>query len=150
MGFVEKQTIYSLEFEDDFEGLVVKTTVPPMGVTLDLQNSFGALAQLIEKAEDDFTADDIKLASGEVTGMVDTFLENLVSWNVEGPDGAPVPADRDGLRKVSSRLGNHVIKTWFKFITGDVSGPKDELSSSGKRSLEGSLPMEPLSPSRAS
>ena len=150
MGFVEKQTVYSLEFEDDYAGLVVKVTVPSMGKSLDLQRAFGELASLVGIDEAALTADDIALAVGGERDLIEAFLEHLVGWNVEDAAGASIPATREGLGRVSSMLGKHVIKTWWEFVSGDVSGPKDKPSSSGKRSLEGSLPMEPLSPSRAS
>jgi len=149
MGFREKQTIYRLEFDGDFEGLVVKVTVPSMGKVLELERSVGEMAGLVGKDVEDLSSDDITLAVTSDQDIVATFLANLVDWNVEDAAGRAIPATADGLSEVSSTLGKHVIKTWWEFVN-DVPAPKERSSSSGKPPLEASLPMEPLSPSRAS
>lgn len=152
MGFQEKETVYRLEFEGDaFEGLVVKVTAPPLGVVLDIRGAMTQLAQdMIGKPEEDITTEDLAAATAAESGLLDAFTEHLVAWNVEDKAGAPIPADADGLRKVSSTLGSHIIRTWWEFVNGDVKGPLGDSSTSGEPSLVASLPMEPLSPSRAS
>lgn len=150
MGFRETQKVYRLEFEDDFEGLVVKVTVPAFGKVLELEQQVGGLAELVGKRAEDFSPEDVAAAVASSSDMVDAFLDNLVEWNVEDAAGAPIPATREGLARVSSTLGRHVLTTWWEFANGTVPDPKDQPSSGGSPSLEASLPMEPLSPSRAS
>lgn len=150
MGFREQQKIYRLEFDGDFEGLVVKVTVPAFGKITELEAQAGAVAAMIGKSADELDPEEIAAAIASSTDVVDAFLDNLVEWNVEDADGAPIPASREGLARVSSTLGRHVIKTWFEFVSGDLPDPKERPSSGGVTSLEASLPMEPLSPSRAS
>ena len=150
MGFREQPKVYRLEFEGDFEGLVVKVTVPMFGKVAELEAQVGGLAELVGKQADELTPDDVKAAIGSSKDMVDTFLDNLVEWNVEDAQGVPIPADREGLGRVSSTLGRHIITTWWEFVSGELPDPKEQPSSGGGRSLEASLPMEPLSPSLVS
>lgn len=149
MGFEEKRRVFRLEFDGDYEGLVVKITVPPMGTVMDLEAMVGDMVGVMGKQSDDISPEEMAVVLAGSTDITRVFLENLVEWNVER-DGVPVPADEAGLRQVSSTLGRHVVKTWWEFVGGDVPAPKDTPSNSGKPSLEASLPMEPLSPSRAS
>ena len=104
----------------------------------------------MHKRPQDITPEEVVDGVGTSTSMVDAFLEHLVEWNVEDADGAPIPATREGLARVSSRLGKHIITTWWDFVSGEIPAPLGAGSSSGEPSLVASLPMEPLSPSHTS
>lgn len=148
MGFREQRTVYVLKFDGRFEGLIVKATFPPMGVLDAVRTSMGEVAGLVGKDTKDFTAEEVASAIGSETLIIDAFLDNLVEWNVEEPEsGDPIPATREGLARVSSTLGQHVIKTWWEYVSGDVPDPLGQPSNSGRPYPEASLPMESLSPS---
>lgn len=150
MGFREKETVYALTFEGDYEGLIVKVTDATTGEQQKLERAAGDLAPLIGKRTEEISPAEISAAVASSTSMVDAFLVHLVEWNVEDAAGAPIPATPEGLTRVSSRLGRHIITTWWNFVSGEISAPLGAGSSSGEPSLVASLPMEPLSPSHTS
>jgi hypothetical protein len=151
VGFREKETVYALTFEGDFEGLVVKVTDATTGQQQEIERAAARLAPLMTKRPQDITPEEVADGVGTSAGMVDAFLEHLVEWNVEDPvSGEPIPATREGLARVSSRLGKHIITTWWDFVSGEIPAPLGAGSSSGEPSLVASLPMEPLSPSHTS
>jgi hypothetical protein len=150
VGFREKETVYALTFEGDYEGLIVKVTDATTGEQQAIERSAGQLAPLLTKRNDQIAPDEMTAALAASAGLTDAFLEHLVEWNVEDSAGVPIPATREGLARVSSKLGRHIIQTWWNFVSGELTAPLGAGSSSGEPSLEASLPMEPLSPSLTS
>lgn len=151
MGFREEETVYALTFEGKWEGLVVKVTDSSSGEQLEIERLTGDLVPLLGKKIEEMGPEELAAAIGSNATLIDAFLNHLVEWNVEdAKDGTPVPATREGFARVSSKLGRHVVKTWWEFVSGEISDPLDDGSSSGEPSLVASLPMEPLSPNHES
>lgn len=82
--------------------------------------------------------------------LMEMFATNLKGWNLEDDDGAPIPATFEGVMSNEFTFNTEVIVAWMEAVGGALSGPLGQPSSSGSPSLEASLPMEPLSESRAS
>jgi len=151
VGFREKDPTYVLTFEGDaYEGLIVKVSETPFGEQQKLESQNADLVPLIGKKPEEIKAEEFAAALEHSKGLVDAFLDHLVEWNIEDATGDPIPATREGMARVSTTLGRHVIKTWWEFVSGEISAPLGSGSSSGAPSLEASLPMEPLSPSHTS
>lgn len=124
MGYVRKQKIYRLVFENgDLAGFVARVK----------SCSFGAIID----AGTDLEANTALLA------------DCLVDWNLERADGSPVPCDLENLRAQDPPLINALIKA-FSDAVFSVNDPLAQSSPAGPPSVEASLPMEPLSASRAS
>ena len=82
--------------------------------------------------------------------LIEMLASNLKSWNLEDDDGAPVPATTEGVMSNEFTFNLDVIIAWMEAVGGALSGPLEQPSTSGSPALEASLPMEPLSESRAS
>ena len=75
---------------------------------------------------------------------------SLKDWNLEDEGGKPVPATIEGVMSNEFTFNLDVIVAWMEAVGGALSGPLGQPSISGSPALEASLPMEPLSESRAS
>lgn len=84
-----------------------------------------------------------------VDGLLELFARSLVSWNLEDEEGNPVPATLAGLLDQDNDWTQRVIMTWLEAV-GGAPGPLGQRSTGGETSLAASIPMEPLSASRAS
>ena len=141
MGYVRQKKIYKLTWDEstgDMAGLEVRMTGVSVGEMLD-----GIL--LSEKT--DRTAADVEKVFTE-------FAAALVSWNLmdevideSGVSTQPVPATLEGVRSCDFDFIVTINRRWGEAIAG-VPDPLPGPSGSGPQSLEGSLPMEPLSPSQ--
>lgn len=132
MGFKRTKRL-NLDFTGtELEGLEVECRPP----------SLGALAYAAEMQGRN-------LQAGEFKGLVELFAEGLVSWNYLDDDDTPVPANAEQMLKLDEEMALGIVDAWMTQVTA-VSGPLDESSSGGDRSVEASLPMEPLSENRAS
>lgn len=120
---MRKQKIYRLVFDDgDMAGFVVRVK----------STSFGRATE----------------AQG-IEAEVELLGECLVDWNLERTDGTPVPCDLENLRAQDPALIKTLLSAFSDALMG-VSDPLVQSSHVGQQSPEASLPMEPLSPSRAS
>jgi hypothetical protein len=138
MGFKRQSKEYRLHFEGtELDGLVVHVKSIPVGAILDL----AALAELANEV----TAEGLK----SFGLMLATLADAMVSWNLEDDDDQPVPATIEGIKTLQVGDAMLLIKAWMDAAAG-VSGPLDRPSTGGSPSPVVSLPMEPLSPSRAS
>lgn len=142
MGYRVKRDIYKLKFESaKYAGLEVRVYAPPMGVVIAMTALAGTdLTNLAAVTPD-------KLA--RVSEMFDAFLEALVDWNLEDDNGNPVPATAYGIKSQDSVFIQEIIHEWAA-ISERVDTPLDRLSPAGKLFPVESIPMEPLSPNRAS
>ena len=139
-GYVRKRRVYRLRFEDEeLEGLVVKVRSTSVGGLLEFM---GFLAM---GTDDEPTAEDV----AKVAALFEGFAEVLVEWNVEGEDGQPVPATLEGVRTQDADFVMDIMRVWFQAVT-QPPAPLPATSSAGGPSAVPPLPMEPLSPSRAS
>ena len=77
------------------------------------------------------------------------FVAALVDWNLEEPDGTPVPATLEGLRSLDIPFATALIRAWTAGTAG-LSPPLAQPSPSGQPSAEPSIPMEVLSSSPSS
>jgi hypothetical protein len=133
VGFKPKKKIYELKFEGDpdLDGLVVKLRGLNTGQTLG-----------IETAREDGSED-------AVNGMLRTYADRLVEWNIEGDNGETLPLTLDSILGLEPDLNNKVIRAWTDAING-VPAPLDSASPDGVPSLEASIPMDVPSESLAS
>lgn len=138
MGFKVQRTVYRLVFEDDLEGLVVSAYAPPLGFFEKAMK----MAPLVGKRADQLSPEEAALVMEFFGG----FAEYLVEWNLENDDDTPVSATADGLLSQDMGFVMRIVMAWLNAV-GEAGVPLPQPSSSGKPSLEGSLPMEPLSAS---
>lgn len=131
MGFVPKRKTYRLVFEGtEYDGLEVRMRTITTG--------------------DYLTVVRVREADEETPELVDDMLRllagSLVSWNLEGEDGTPVPATLDGVMAQEFSLVMAILNAWERAV-GGVPAPLDSASPSGGPSLEASIPMDTLSES---
>lgn len=131
MGYKRKPKVYRLEFTDpEFEGLVVRTRSLPLGEFMELSGADAATGEGTQK-------------------MMRAFARALVEWNLEDELGEPVKPSYDGIMAQDLDFITALITAWMDAIAS-VSPNLPRGSNSGGTSLEASLPMESLSPSRMS
>lgn len=139
MGFKVKRKVYKLTFADDTDlsGLEVMVRSLDTGQFLELTTA---------RAQHEAGG-----AQGEI-GMrrqLELLAANLVSWNAEDEDGAPIPTTLEGILEQDLSFNTAVIGAWAEAISG-VSDPLPQTFSDGQPSLEASIPMETPSESLAS
>ena len=79
--------------------------------------------------------------------VYESFAAALVSWNLEDEDGNSLPATLETVRSYPDvGFMNALASAWIKAVTG-VDDDLGKDSDSGRRYLEESLTMEPLSES---
>ena len=139
MGFTPEETHYKLVFEDP---ALAGLTVVAAEVSVDEFAEVVNLAALADPAN-------ASRMGAEVRRLLDIFAGSLVEWNVTDKRGNPVPADRRGVGKQGWPLMQKIIDAWMS-AQADVPRPLPGSSNGGGRSLEASIPMAPLSPSRSS
>lgn len=136
MGY-KRSKLYHLKWEEGHElhGLEVTTRGLSVELMLNLAGKAAALAEgaSTEGAQEVFQA----------------FARRLVAWNLEDSDGAPVPATCESVMAQDMDIMLALILSWMEAIAS-VAPPLPAASSNGSSSLEGSLPMAPLSPSPGS
>lgn len=133
-GYRPEPKLYRLTF-DEHPGLVVRAKSCSAAQLL-------RVSELAENTEQGKELGGVRMLFGE-------FAEVLVSWNLEDQDGEPVPTTLEGLLAQDFDLVIALIDGWMEAVAG-VPAPLEQPSSSGAPFLVESLPMEPLSPSRAS
>jgi len=122
VGFKHQPKIYKIVFDDpDLAGLEVKARGLSIG----------------------------ELRDDEIT-PAESFANALVSWNLEDEEGRPLPMTLGTLENYPDlNFINTLVEAWLNAVIG-VDDELGKDSGSGKPFLEGSIPMEPLSPSLAS
>jgi len=138
MGHKRPKKVYRVEVDDG----------PDAGFWMRVRSvPTGQLMKIIEMSQSATTD------TASAGRLFEAFAAALVEWNLEddGPDGEdrPVPATLDGLYSQDFDFALDLVMRWQEAIAG-VPPPLPGASSSGGTSLEASLPMEPLSPSRPS
>lgn len=140
MGYAVKRTLFNLTFEDpDLAGMQVQAKALSVGQMLKTTD--------LAKLEDKRLPPEQKIPL--MASMFDLFAQALASWNLEEEDGTPIPTSLDGIRSLEPTLALSLIRSWVTATVG-VSPPLPQPSPDGKPSLEASMPMVPLSASRAS
>lgn len=123
MGYRKVPIIYTLEFEGEYEGLVVRMKSMKIG-------EMRKIVRLLESDDDN---------TGPVLDqMVEQVAKGLVSWNLEDEDGVPVEPSAEALDDLDFELMQNILNEWMS----KVSGPSEEL---GKDSSGGGkFPGQPL------
>ena len=132
MGYVHNRRQYRLIFDGDLTGLEV--TVRSASALV-----YKRIAELASRTySSPASEDDIEAA----TGLYKAFAGVLVSWNLEEPEGVPVPATLDAIESQELNFVMALVIAWMDAVASALGGkPTDELLAE----LEASLPMEPLS-----
>jgi hypothetical protein len=141
MGYKRQRKVFKLVFrEGDLDGLVVHARSTSMRQFLEMQDMFTGL-----EAADGKT-DSASLAL-QIKALFALFVGVLIDWNMEDEDtDEPLPTDLDTLLDLDFTVAMAIIEEWLKATAG-VSEPVGKGSTPGVPLLEGSLQMEPLSPS---
>lgn len=141
-----KRRVYLLDFTGDDE--LDELTIKCRGASLDFILSMGAqleAATELQGAEDQESG--LK-AMGLIREMTEAYASVLISWDLtEG--GVEIPATAAGLRTLDLAQLMRVIQAWQRAVM-NVELPLAQRSADGEPSEALSLPMEPLSASRAS
>lgn len=127
MGYRKVPRIYTLEFDGDLEGLVVKAKAIKFGKVRRLLSIMGDDTQETEAMQE----------------IVTTLTEALLAWNMEDEQGVEIPLNEAGIDDLEYPEVIAITNKWLDAITG----PSEELgkgSSSGETSLARSLTMEAL------
>lgn len=123
MGYRKVPNIYTLEFDGDFKGLVVRLKSIKIG-------EMRRMLRLID-AEEDNTVE-------VLDNMVALIGKGLVSWNLEDEEGNPVEPNQDAVDELEFDLLKVILDEWLD----QVSGPSEDL---GKDSPSGEkFPGQPL------
>lgn len=127
MGYRPKRKIYTLEFDgEEYEGLEVKIRGLNTGQVMD-----------IDTARQDG-------GDAAIVAMLQLMADQLVEWNVEDDDGAPVPTTFEGVRSLDIDFNWAIIDAWQNAAAG-VPAPLESASTSTAPSLVASIPTETLS-----
>jgi hypothetical protein len=132
MGFCPDDTVYRLKFVSPaMRGLIVEAKEPPLGIILDVMR-LGDDPTNMNKA-------DLK----SVDELFHSFVQSVVSWNMEDKDGTPVPITMDGLGRYGLRFALDLAMAWANAGV-DIPAPLGNRSTNGLQSGEVSIPMESL------
>lgn len=124
MGYRKTPIIYTLEFDGEHEGLVVRMKSMKIGV-------MRKIIRLIDSDDDNTGA--------VLDHMVEQVAKGLVSWNMEDYEtGEPIPATLESVDELDYQVLKMILDKWLDLVTG----PSEEL---GKDSpAGGSFPGQPL------
>lgn len=136
MGYKRKIKTVILEFTDpEFEGFECEVKSLPISEYL-------RVAELADQAEE---------GTKTAKEMFGVFAKALVRWNLEDENDQPVPATYDGVIAQDFDFVMSLIAGWLQSMGGvDEKSTLGKDSPSGMTFPEGSIPMEPLSPSPVS
>lgn len=127
MGYKAAGTVYKLVFDDpEFDGLVVRVRASTIGARLE----YNALVTDEE--------------------IIEWFPQYLVDWNLIDENDQPVPPTADGIKGVDEVVFHAILNAWRNAKRVKPDAPLDRPSPAGDPSQEASMPMAPLSASRAS
>jgi len=131
-GFRKEPTHYKLIFEEhpDLKGFEVTMRALSLGKFLDINR----LALTVDNAD---TQERVQQADL----LFRRFSESLVEWNLEDDDGAPIPADYDGVKTQELPFIQTIIGEWMEAMSGIPKNSNSASNGSGT-SLERSIPME--------
>lgn len=136
MGYRRNRRLDLTFNDEEWEGLEVAALRPSLGTYLEMR-----------KLEPDATGTD---------RAVSLFAPCLAEWNLEDDDGNPVPTTEEALREQDPDLVVAILDAWINAVEGvgteggAVPAPLATPSNDGEPLVEASIPMEPLSESRAS
>lgn len=130
-GFDVSRTVYKLTFDDPrFDGFEV---------------SVQAMSVLETWAYNDAVAE-AATPSAVTRLVIETIGAHLLSWNAQR-GGEPVPATIEGLTGLDDHYISAIMSGWLKAIRPAEAAEAEQEAdptAAGDSSLEGSLPMSPL------
>ena len=136
MGYVRERKVFRLRFDDpEMDGLVVRARTISLGQFLDVVGLREVNPQ--------------QMSREELAKLFEAFAGALIDWNLEEPEGVPVPATLEGMHRQEPDFILTIIAAWVDALTS-VPRPLGPASSNGATSLEASIPMEERSPNRPS
>jgi hypothetical protein len=155
MGHRIKRKVFLLKFEEgsDLDGATVRVRSVPFGSFLSMVGLAGSAGAAISESS---TPEEVLsvIDPEDVASMgrlLSGFADALEFWDLEEEDGTPIPATREGVLGLDSDVALDLIRPWIMAIQGvRRDSPLPDASVSGATTAEVSLPMEPLSGSRAS
>lgn len=119
MGFRLDRT-YALEFEGAMEGAYVELRATPVGVTLELRSEGNVIS--FERA-------------------AELLAEYVEEWNLDGPDGEPLPVTAEAILNGLERVVVlKIITEWYKAAVG-ITAPLDPPGADGTLT-DADMPME--------
>lgn len=102
MGYRKVPRIYTLEFDGDFEGLVVRIK----------SLKFGKIRRLLALMDDDSEDSDLM-------GEVNKFLtDSIVSWTLQEEDGTDVPVSPETIDELDFDEVMGIVNKWLDCMTG--------------------------------
>lgn len=136
MGFTPKSTVLKLVFEEGtpLHGLTVRARPCTVGEWNDM------LAWADEKHN---SSSEVRSANDRVAAL---FLEHVIEWDMEIPEGSPVPLTLEGWRLIDNDHADILITAWQMAMVGIPKTSKSE-SSAGATSAEQQLELASLSES---
>jgi hypothetical protein len=143
VGFRPQEKTFRVVFheEHDLHGLEIRTRSVPIGTILSVMRAAGASMRGGKPGIEDIES---------VSALFDEFGGALIEWNLDHPkSGEPVEATPEGLRTLPFDLVTTLAMEWVGAVVG-AAAPLGPSSSPGPGPRMDSLPMEPLSSSRAS
>ena len=136
MGFTPKPTILKLVFDEDtpLHGLTVRARPCTVGEWNDM---------LLWSAEKHTNQTEVAAANDRIASL---FLEHVVEWDMEIPEGVPVPLTLEGWRTIDNDHADILITAWQMAMVGIPKSSKKN-SPDGETSEEQSLDLASLSES---
>lgn len=136
MGFTPKSTVFKLVFEEDtpLHGLTVRARPCTIGEWNDM---------LSWSDEKHSSSSEVRAANDRVASL---FLEHVESWDMEIPEGEPVPLTLEGWHKIDQNLAELLISAW-QFAMMSIPKTSKSSSSGGDNLEEQQLDLEKLSES---
>jgi hypothetical protein len=100
MGIQIEPTVYNLEFKDVPQLVQVKVKVSCC--------SIGEMNTML-RAKVGTTGEETADANDYVSEL---FLDHLISWNIDGPDGQPLPHTMEGLHTLEPGVVTQIVVAW--------------------------------------
>jgi hypothetical protein len=156
VAFTPTRVLYELDFAGtELDGLTVSACSADIGWVLGLSTMIDAMGDMPDPDDEDATdltpgkAARYGAAMASMSKLVEDFARVLDSWDLEIPAGTPIPATVEGLHRLDPRHLMMIVKAWQQAVS-QVPADLGKDSPGGAPSPVASLPMEPLSESRAS
>lgn len=128
MGFTPNRKLYRLVFEGELDGLVVTTRAGSV-VT------YKRIAALANRSYSSPPSDE---DLDNLSYLYAAFAGVLVEWNLEEPEGVPVPTTLAGVESQEPWLVNAMVTAWLEAVQEALSAAQ------AAEAVEATLPMEVL------
>lgn len=123
MGYRKIPRIYTLEFQGELEGMIVRTK----------SVKFGRMRKIMTMMDDDGRND-----ADVMETLANELSDVIVSWNLEDENGKEIPVSRESIDDLEYEEVIAIVNEWL----GALTGPDPDL---GKDSSSGeTFPGQPL------